>query len=552
LRATLDWSYELLSASEQAILRRLAVFVGSFDLQSARAVAVDETVDAAGVFEGLTNLVAKSLIVADATGEKVLYRLLDTPRAYALAKLRDGEELANTQRRHAEMWRTLGAAEFRAQRAADRLTVFGRRMDDLRAALRWCFSPGSEASVGTRFALATLWFDFVLAGEYGGNREWAQRIIHVRPTSEAELLAELDAVFDQRLPHHLKGPVQNLTVAQQLGDGAHKRRPALWGRWFERLIIRDYRVAINISESFHVHSSRLGDEAPTAVDRILTVAHFYAGRQPLARRHAERALRASAAAAAGEAPQLCHARMMLSRILWVQGFADQALRASHESVSESLSTDNPDLICSTVLAAGAVALWCGNLAEVKRLQSMLREYSILHSLEYYQLVVSLVDTTLAVRSGEMAVEADLKLSDDPLSSVQYLDQFATCGDEMVSTCAIVRAEHGRGGWYTAEVLRVKGERILKAIGLSGAAQAEAQFQTALDTARRQDALGWELRVAMSLARLWRDQQRIQAAQDLLRGVYSRFTEGFGTADLIAARTLLHELAAAPPVNVSVQ
>ena len=85
--------------------------------------------------------------------------------------------------------------------------------------------------------------------------------------------------------------------------------------------------------------------------------------------------------------------------------------------------------------------------------------------------------------------------------------------------------------------------MLKVTGLSVAAQAEAQFQTALDTARRQDALAWELRVAMSLARLWRDQQRIQAAEDLLGGVYSRFTEGFGTADLVAARTLLHELAA---------
>jgi predicted ATPase/DNA-binding winged helix-turn-helix (wHTH) protein len=543
LRATLDWSYELLSASEQAVLRRLAVFVGSFDLPSARAVAADQKLDAAEVFEGLTSLAAKSLFVTDVTGKKVLYRMLETPRAYALEKLRDSGELSQTQGRHAEMWRTVGAAEIRAQRAEDGLAVFGRRMDDLRAALRWCFSPDSGASVGIRFGLASLWFEFVLAAEYGGNREWAQRAVHIRPTSETELLAELDAVLARTRPHHLKSPVQDLTVAQQLGDGAYKRRTAVWARWIERLILRDYRIAINISESFHAHSSRSDDEAPIAVDQILTVAHFYAGRQSLARRHAERVLGATASATTGEVPQLCHARAMLSRILWVQGFADQALRASHESVSESLSTDNPDLICSTVLAAGAVALWCGNLAEVKRLQSMLREYSILHSLEYYQLVVSLVDTTLAVRSGEMAVEADLKLSDDPLSSVQYLDQFATCGDEMVSTCAIVRAEHGRGGWYTAEVLRVKGERILKAIGLSGAAQAEEQFQTALDTARRQDALGWGLRVAMSLARLWRDQQRIQAAQDLLRGVYSRFTEGFGTADLIAARTLLHELAA---------
>jgi predicted ATPase/DNA-binding winged helix-turn-helix (wHTH) protein len=74
LRATLDWSYDLLTASEQAILRRLAVFVGSFDLRSASTVATDETLDRAEVLEGLGRLVAKSLLVADVTGEMALSR----------------------------------------------------------------------------------------------------------------------------------------------------------------------------------------------------------------------------------------------------------------------------------------------------------------------------------------------------------------------------------------------------------------------------------------------------------------------------------------------
>jgi predicted ATPase len=91
---------------------------------------------------------------------------------------------------------------------------------------------------------------------------------------------------------------------------------------------------------------------------------------------------------------------------------------------------------------------------------------------------------------------------------------------------------------------VKGERLLKAGGSGAAAVAEVQFETALLTARWQDALAWELRAAMSLARLWRDQQRIRAAHDLLSQVYSRFCEGFETADLVTAHALLQELAAA--------
>ena len=152
-------------------------------------------------------------------------------------------------------------------------------------------------------------------------------------------------------------------------------------------------------------------------------------------------------------------------------------------------------------------------------------------------------TALAVRGGELAVEADLKFSDEALSNSQCFEIMCPAGEELVSTCAIVRAEYGRGGWCTAEVLRVKGERLLKATGLGAAVAAEEQFQAALETARRQEALSLELRAAMSLARLWREQQRIRPAQELLAGVYNRFTEGFATADLVAARALLQDLAA---------
>ena len=91
-------------------------------------------------------------------------------------------------------------------------------------------------------------------------------------------------------------------------------------------------------------------------------------------------------------------------------------------------------------------------------------------------------------------------------------------------------------------LRIKGELLLADGGSDAAANAEEQFLKALDWARRQDALSWELRVATSLARSWRGQHRIIEAHQLLDGVYRKFTEGFGTADLLAARDLLGQLA----------
>jgi len=107
--------------------------------------------------------------------------------------------------------------------------------------------------------------------------------------------------------------------------------------------------------------------------------------------------------------------------------------------------------------------------------------------------------------------------------------------------AIVRSEASEERWATAELLRIKGELFLLQGAPGAAAAAEGQFRQALDWARRQGALSWELRTASSLARLWRDQHRVKEARALLGSVYGRFTEGFATADLREAKSLLREL-----------
>ncbi len=97
------------------------------------------------------------------------------------------------------------------------------------------------------------------------------------------------------------------------------------------------------------------------------------------------------------------------------------------------------------------------------------------------------------------------------------------------------------GRCIAELSRIKGEIVLQTGAPKTAAAAGRLFRQSIDVARRQGALSWELRAAMSLARLWRGQQRVSQARKLLAPVYRRFTEGFGTADLIAAKSLLASL-----------
>jgi predicted ATPase len=95
-------------------------------------------------------------------------------------------------------------------------------------------------------------------------------------------------------------------------------------------------------------------------------------------------------------------------------------------------------------------------------------------------------------------------------------------------------------WSEAEINRIAGEIALRK---PNTAEAEAYFDRALIIARKQQAKSWELRAAMSMARLWRDQGKLQQAHELLAPVYGWFTAGFDTRDMQEAKTLLDELAA---------
>ena len=94
--------------------------------------------------------------------------------------------------------------------------------------------------------------------------------------------------------------------------------------------------------------------------------------------------------------------------------------------------------------------------------------------------------------------------------------------------------------WAAEAHRIAGEIALKRRA-TGAAIAETRFAHALNIARQQQAKSWELRASISLARLWRDQGKVQQARELLAPVYGWFTEGFDTRDLKEAKALLGEL-----------
>ena len=176
LRATLDWSYDLLPEPEARVLRQLGVFAGDFLLDAVMEVADDpKSVD---VTDHLANLVAKSLVVADIRGDRSHYRLLDTTRAYALEKLHGSGEYSDAARRHAKYYRGFFAnaeAESELKSQAEWLAVYGRHIDNVRSSLDWAFSPEGDAQTGVALTAVAvpLWVQLSLLAECRERTELA-------------------------------------------------------------------------------------------------------------------------------------------------------------------------------------------------------------------------------------------------------------------------------------------------------------------------------------------------------------------------------------------
>jgi hypothetical protein len=122
------------------------------------------------------------------------------------------------------------------------------------------------------------------------------------------------------------------------------------------------------------------------------------------------------------------------------------------------------------------------------------------------------------------------------------DMVVTLRTDAVGPEQIKRAHSGAAGWCSAEILRASAETLLAQDAPSAESRAETQLHAALAVARQQGALAWELRSAVSLARLWQRRGQDQAAADVLGPVYRRFSEGFDTPDLKQADALLQALA----------
>lgn len=572
LRATLDWSYDLLSESERVVLRRLSVFVGLFTLDAAQSVAMGDDLSAAQVVEAVVGLVTKSLVSVDTVDVTLRYRLLDTTRAYALAKLIDADAVDDAARRHA-----IHFLEFLERAANSRPVTFEAKalashrehLGNVRAALEWSFFERGDIQIGTALAAASarMFLELSLLTEC---HRWTERAIaalddDTRGTSrEMELHSSLglSLMFGKGNSEEARiALTKGLALAEQLNDRANQLR--LLGRlhiFHER--IGDFHAAL----AFAQRSEAIAAEAADPVG--IAEAHSILGIS----RHLEGStLRAHAHLKAALAPVLPsqgantfrfgfdyrnRARIAFARNLWLQGFPEQAVSVAGETLKEAETLSHPISLCIALIRAVPVYIWAGDLAAADVAINKFIAQADQYSLAPYQAVGRGVKGELSIKRGETetgialvhcALEALHGLRYELLTTafksalVEGLTMRGRFEDALTAITETVALVERNGDLFMMpELLRLKGN-VLASSPFADVGVCRNYFQRSLELAREQGALAWELRAATSLALLPARRERPGEAHGALSSVYDRFTEGFESHDLKRAKSVLEEL-----------
>jgi predicted ATPase/DNA-binding winged helix-turn-helix (wHTH) protein len=547
LRATLDWSYRHLSPIERSVLQWLSVFRGRFSAAAAISVIATEGLLAAQVLDALMSLAAKSLLVTETSGSEFNYRLLHVTRVYASELLTESGGAQEAQRRHAEHWcqhlKAMARDDVSLTRAR-RLTLHQASIDDVRAALEWAFSSAGDERLGARLTMAAVSFGFHLSliDEFKQRTAWAlaavRRFVEPDPELEVQLGVARNILHNKTAdPDELVAATleQAVTVARE-SVAPQNTIWALTVRSLTPLDFGDYANAVQALAELDA-AARKDDNAYAALsaDRVGAMVLHWSGSHARARVLAERVLRHPAGAippvyGGSSVDRRVSMRVVLSRILWLEGAADQARDLAAEAVDLAAS-DQPNAVCDALgHAACPIAFWRGDLDAARTHTQALLDWSHRYTITRWYIAALCFQKILAAEDGENS-------GPTPLPGLQR-DLLATMTHRWVDATTVDRGRRQLAGWCSPELLRVSGE--LKRLEPSDEAErsAEMSFLRALECAREQRALAWELRAATSLARLWMQHGRRADAERVLRSIHDRFTEGLDTADLRQARALL--------------
>lgn len=580
LHALLDWSYGLLAEPERLVFRRLSIFVGTFTLEGAQAVAAGGDLKPAHLESIIDHLVAKSLISAATADDGVIrYRLLEMARAFAIDKLLESGEEAAIARRHASHLVQLLDASFagRLEASVDNRTAARREhLGNVRAALEWCFGKGvldaENAALAVELAAASApaFLDLSLLIECHRWSEAALALVDdtTRGGRRELVLQEARAIsstWTRGNGEDVRAAIiRGLEIAQNLGETSHRLR-LLTGMHVHLVRTGDFKGSLATTEELRAVAHAADDVSwLTLSDWLRGASEHFLGNQAAAKQHFETGF---ARGGAHNAQQFgidyrIRALVPFARVLWLTGYPDRAAQVAREAIDEGVRSGEPVNVCFSLLYSSPVFLWLGDLATARDVIERLLTHANWQALVSIHAEGRALKGALLIRLGEIGEgtallrSALLSLRErhqyilTTLGAAWLADGLATLGrfDEALESIgdALATAHGGMDALEAPELLRVQAS-IFLAMPEPNEAEAERCLMRSLACARRQSALGWELRAAMTLARLRARQGRVVEARQLLSSRYSRFTEGFETGDLKAAKQLLDSLLSEPLV-----
>jgi predicted ATPase len=570
LNSMLDWSYSLLSEAERLALRRLSIFVGAFCLDAAAAIVVEPSSDAVPFEDTLATLVEKSLVSPIARGANMRYRLLETTRAYAFGKLSEAGETDIVAERHARYYADLlRRMEFNESTFCERNDPFciSTYLGNIRTALNWCFSDHGKPSLGILLAAAAAPF-FMKTPLLNECVKWSTRAISALPDADRGSSIELilqDAVARSSMFTAQGGAFgiraafeRSLALVAKHGDDAFRLRLLANFNFF---LVRtgEFQTALSIAHQAQVVARSLNDPAGMVISNwIEGITQHITGNQAAARASCEAGFAQAAARPSINTDffgfgHRVRALTALARARWISGFPDQALAAAQQALSE-VADDRP-MGGTALVYAPAIFMWCGDKQKAQELIERLITYATRYTLTVLVGAGLGLKGEFLVKSGDAAtgvtlLRRALDISKEETRNGQshittsLAGGLAALGQHGAALTAIDEAislAKGNGpSFYSPEILRIKGA-ILAAMPQSDGVEAEAWLLRSFNQAKSQGDLSWELRTAMSLAKLMSKQGRVEQGRTLLADVYGRFTEGFATADLQEARRQMENM-----------
>ena len=563
VEALLDWTYDLLPPRNRLALARLSVFSGGFPLEAAINVISDERLDAVQAAAAIAELADKSLVAVRSRGGRTHLRLLETTRMYAATKLADQSEADAVTRRHA-----LHYAEYlrdcQAAFELDPAAAPALREDELgnvRVALDWCFSTENDAALGVELsALAAA--SLLQHRSFDECARCCRRALDRIPaylqatTIELVLTEALSIAYTSMglYGEEMVSALQHgLTISRARED--HRATFHLTaGLHHAMLGTGRFLESMHVGEEYAALAKGVGGASETVIGCwMIGTSHHYMGSHADAE-HAFALARKKLAQAAFRKPQYFDSRAMLNanlsaaRTKLALGLPRQALKLCIKAIEGARGYPDSLFPCVTLFFPIFLLNDLDETAEalLQEVQDVSAEYRVGFRLFNIEMLKGLL---LQHRGMLAEAEAQLRrcipgvrIPPARFLGLQAMAEVLCTNGKAEEAFAVIEeaialSESSGGLFGRPDLLRTKGE-VMMALPQFSPSEVRDALVEALQQAQSVHALGWEIGIALALARLEVSQHRPDVAKAVLQEVYSRFTEGHETRPLKEAATLL--------------